>query len=223
LHKWRVSPARAIKIQKELAERIVKKGKLGKIEYIAGMDVSAGRKGKPATAAIVLLEYPSLKKVAVVIERGRLELSYVPGLLSFREAPLLIGAAAKLAVEPDLIMVDGQGIAHPRRMGLASHIGLLLEKPTIGCAKSLLCGSYQQPGVEPGSYSEIIDSGETIGAVLRTRENVKPVFVSTGHMIGLEEAISLTLKTCRGFRLPEPVRLAHIEAGQSVGYKDTRE
>jgi len=223
MHKWQVSPAQAIEIQKIMAERIKKKGVPGKVEYIAGMDISVGRDRELATAAIVVLKYPELEKVEVVIEQGKLTMPYIPGLLSFREAPLLIRAARKLSVEPDLIMVDGQGIAHPRRIGLASHIGLLVGKPTIGCAKTLLCGDYEQPGGEPGSYNNIIDSGEVIGAVLRTKEKVKPVFISTGHMIGLEEAISWTLNTCRGYRLPEPVRLAHIEAGQSAKIRLAKE
>lgn len=221
LHQWQVSPAQAKEIQKDLAGRIIKKGLIEKVEYIAGMDISVGRDRQQATAAIVVLKYPELEKVAISIERGDLSLPYIPGLLSFREAPLLLEAALKLSIEPDLIMVDGQGIAHPRRIGLASHIGLLVDRPTIGCAKTLLCGNYHQPGGEPGSYSKIIDSGEVIGAALRTRERVKPVFVSIGHMIGLSEAVEWTLNTCRGYRLPEPVRLAHIEAGaisKKAGY-----
>jgi deoxyribonuclease V len=214
LHSWDVSPSEAIELQKKLAKRVKKKCAIKKVEYIAGMDIATGRNRQQATAAVVVLKYPEMGKMAVAVERGDLTLPYIPGLLSFREAPLLMKVAEKLVIKPDLIMVDGQGIAHPRRIGLASHIGLLLEIPTIGCAKSLLCGKYEQPDDEPGSYSDIVDSGEVIGVALRTRKKVKPVFVSIGNMIGLEEAVSWTLNTCRGYRLPEPVRLAHIEAGE---------
>ncbi len=217
LNSWQVSPAEAIEIQKDLVKRIQKKGIIKKVKYIAGMDISIGRSGERATAAIVILKYPELEKVALAIEQGELTFPYIPGLLSFREAPLLIKAAEKLSIEPDLIMVDGQGIAHPRRMGLASHIGMIFGRPTIGCAKTLLCGDYEQPGSEPGNYNEIVDSDEVIGVALRTKQNVKPVFVSIGHMIELEEAIKWTMNTCRGYRLPEPVRLAHIEAGKGYG------
>ena len=146
------------------------------------------------------------------VVKESLDFPYVPGLLSFREAPLTLAACEKLTLTPDLILVDGQGIAHPRRLGLACHLGLFLNMPTIGCAKSRLCGSHEMPGVEAGSYAEVIDKGEVIGAALRTRSGVKPVYVSIGHKIDLPAAIHWVLECCRGYRLPEPTRLAHLAA-----------
>jgi deoxyribonuclease V len=140
----------------------------------------------------------------------------VPGLLSFREAPLILAAFEKLTATPDLVFVDGQGIAHPRRIGLASHLGLCLGLPTIGCAKSRLCGEHETPGFAAGSYAELRDNGEVIGAAVRTRAGVKPVYVSIGHMIDLPSAIRRVLDCCRGYRLPEPTRLAHMAAGGNL-------
>jgi len=168
------------------------------------------------TAAVVVLRYPELRVVGIKSVAGPLGFPYIPGLLSFREAPLILAACEELKLVPDLIIVDGQGIAHPRRMGLASHLGLFLNIPTIGCAKSLLCGGHEVPAEEPGSYAEIIDGGEIIGAALRTKLGVKPVYVSIGHRLNLESAIHWVLKCCRGYRLPEPTRLAHLAAGGNL-------
>jgi len=167
-------------------------------------------------AAVVVLSYPELELVEVATAEGGLEFPYVPGLLSFREIPLLAEALHKVENAPDLVLVDGQGVAHPRRMGLASHLGLLLDLPTIGCAKSRLCGEYEQPDVGKGSASEVRDGGEAIGLALRTREGCKPVFVSTGHLVGLKEAAGWVLDCCRGYRLPQPLRLAHLAAGGNL-------
>lgn len=177
------------------------------------MDIAVGQAAGLATGAIVVLSFPELRVVATAVAQGRLDFPYIPGLLSFRESPLTIAAWEKLSFTPDLILVDGQGVAHPRRFGLASHLGLLWDKPTIGCAKSLLCGRHKVPGAEAGSYAEVIDGGETIGAALRTRRGAKPVYVSIGHKVDLATAISWVLKCCRGYRLPEPTRLAHLAAG----------
>jgi len=165
-----------------------------------------------ATGAVVILNYPELRLVETKIVNGRLDFPYVPGLLSFRESPLVLAACEKLMVIPDLILVDGQGVAHPRRMGLASHLGLFLNTPTIGCAKSRLCGEDKVPGAEPGSHAELVDRGEIIGAALRTKLGVKPVYVSIGHKVDLPTAIHWVLECCRGYRLPEPARLAHLAA-----------
>jgi len=140
----------------------------------------------------------------------------VPGLLSFREAPLVIAACEELEHDPDLIMVDGQGIAHPRRFGIASHLGLLWGKPTIGCAKSRLCGQHKSPPPEAGSYAELLDNGEVIGAVLRTKLGAQPLYISIGHKVDLKAAILWVLKCCRGQRLPEPTRLAHLAASDRL-------
>ena len=184
--------------------------------FIAGVDISTGRGEGMATGAVVILEYPKLNVVEIKIVRGKLDFPYIPGLLSFRESPLTLAACQKLTITPDLIFVDGQGIAHPRRLGLASHLGLFLNTPTIGCAKSLLCGNHEIPGTEPGCYTEIVDRGEVIGAALRTKLRVKPVYVSIGHKVDLQATIYWVTKCCHGYRLPEPTRLAHLAAGGNL-------
>lgn len=215
-HDWQVSPADARDIQRRLAGEVSKISEVTTPHFIAGVDISVPRERGIATGAVVVLSYPDLILVETRVVSGQLEFPYVPGLLSFREAPLTLAACGELSVTPDLFLVDGQGIAHPRRMGLASHLGLFLDKPTIGCAKSLLCGSCEIPGEAPGSYTEIVDRGEVIGATLRTKLGVKPVYVSIGHKIDLETAIQWVLNCCRGHRLPEPARLAHLAAGGNL-------
>jgi len=175
---------------------------------------------KTGTAAVVVLSYPDLSLVELSVVTERLEFPYVPGLLSFREAPLLLAACEKLRMNPDIIMVDGQGMAHPRRLGLACHLGLFLNTPTIGCAKSRLCGRCQEPGNAPGDHSELVDREEVIGAVVRTRAGVKPVYVSVGHKIDLADAVNWVFHCCRGYRLPEPTRLAHLAAGGNLKVED---
>lgn len=216
LHSWQVSLAEAKDIQRSLAEKVSRSGEVKSPRFIAGVDISVKREAGQATGAVVILQYPELRVVETEVIGGRLDFPYIPGLLSFREAPLILAACQELTLVPDLILVDGQGIAHPRRMGLASHLGLFLNTPTIGCAKSLLCGRHEVPGEEPGSYAEIMDGGEIIGAALRTRPGVRPVYISIGHKICLESAIYLVLKCCRGYRLPEPARLAHLAAGGNL-------
>ena len=164
----------------------------------------------------MVLNYPELRLVETKVVRGKVDFPYVPGLLSFREAPLTLAACEGLALIPDLVLVDGQGIAHPRRFGFASHLGLFLDTPTIGCAKSRLCGRHEEPAEEPGSYAEVVDGGETIGVALRTKAGSKPLYVSIGHKVDLEAAIYWVLECCRGYRLPEPCRLAHLAAVGSL-------
>jgi len=216
LHSWRVSVTQAWDIQWGLAKQVSRSNEVATLRFIAGVDISGEKAQGMATAAAVVLNYPELSVVETKVTQGKLDFPYVPGLLSFRESPLTLAACQRLTVTPDLIMVDGQGIAHPRRMGLASHLGLFLNTPTIGCAKSLLCGSYEVPGEKSGSYTEIIDGGETIGAALRTKSGTKPIFVSIGHKIDLQSAIRWVLECCRDYRLPEPTRLAHLAAGGSL-------
>ena len=213
LHSWQLSTTQALELQRRLANQVSRDSEVIAPRFIAGVDIAAGRAGEIATGAIVILSYPELRVVETSVAQGRLEFPYIPGLLSFRESPLSIVAGERLSITPDLILVDGQGIAHPRRFGLASHLGLLWDIPTIGCAKSLLCGSNEMPVTEPGSYAKVIDGGETIGVALRTRAGSKPVYVSIGHKVNLETAIYWVLKCCRGYRLPEPTRLAHLAAG----------
>ena len=148
--------------------------------------------------------------------QGEIDFPYVPGLLSFREAPLILKACAQLMHTPDLMIVDGQGIAHPRRLGIAAHLGLFFDIPTIGCAKSRLYGTYQEPADEAGNYEELVDNGEVIGVVLRTKDNTNPVYISIGNKIAIEDAIFWIMRCCRGYRLPEPIRLAHQTAGGNL-------
>ncbi len=215
LHGWQMIPAQAMEIQRKLAAQVSRAGETTP-RFIAGVDISVDREAGTGTGAVVVLRYPELDLVEAKVVSDRLDFPYIPGLLSFREAPLILAACENLSVTPDLIMVDGQGIAHPRRMGLASHLGLFLDTPTIGCAKSRLCGRHEVPGNEPGSYADLIDGDEVIGAALRTRAGVKPVYVSIGHRVSLPAAIHWVLACCRGYRLPEPTRLAHLAAGGNL-------
>jgi len=213
LHDWQVTPTQAILIQQELAGRISRKDELGIVRLVGGVDISVPKSGDVARGAVVILSYPELRLVESQIVEKEIKFPYMPGLLSFREVPIILATCEKLKNTPDLILVDGQGLAHPRRLGLASHLGLLWDKPTIGCAKSRLCGEHEPVGNKPGEFSRITDGGETIGAALRTKMNTKPIYVSIGHRTSLGAAIQWALDCCRGYRLPEPTRLAHLVAG----------
>ena len=217
MHSWQVSTAQALDIQLRLASQVSRTDELTSPRFIAGVDISVDRMRGTATGAVVVLSYPELEIIETQVVEGEVSFPYVPGLLSFRESPLILSACERLNIAPDLILVDGQGIAHPRRLGLASHLGLFLDTPTIGCAKSRLCGRHETPGLEPGSYAELVDRGETIGAALRTKLGTKPVYVSIGHKVSLESALYWVMRCCRGFRLPEPTRLAHLAAGGKLG------
>jgi len=210
LHEWKLTPEEAIALQRELAGRIILEDRLGEVHYVAGVDMAINEENEKAHAAVVLLTYPELEVIERHIYEEPLRMPYVPGLLSFREAPCVLGAFDKLRQRPDLVMVDGQGIAHPRRIGIASHLGLWLELPTIGCAKSILVGRYDKAklGEEAGSYVPLIDKKDVIGAVVRTRTRVNPMFISPGHMISLETSVKYVLACSKGYRLPEPTRLA---------------
>jgi deoxyribonuclease V len=217
LHTWGLSPAEAERLQLELAGLVCRENRLTSPRYIAGADISAPDSRGIAKAAVVVLNYPELDLVEVRLAEGRLNFPYVPGLLSFRESPLVLAAWQDLSISPDLLFVDGQGIAHPRRFGIASHLGLLFDIPTIGCAKSRLCGQHGDVPAESGSYVELLDRGEIVGAAVRTKTNAAPVYVSIGHKVDLNSAIDWTIKCCRNHRLPEPSRIAHLAAsGKSV-------
>lgn len=216
LHDWNVNPAEARAIQSRLAQHVTRQGSVINPFRIAGVDMSSHPTRAVARGAVVVLSYPELAVVEVEVAEGRILFPYVPGLLSFRESPLIVAACEKLVNAPHLIMVDGQGIAHPRRFGLASHLGLLLDLPTVGCAKSVLCGRHEPVGEEKGSHAELVDGGEVIGAVLRTKPGVRPLCVSVGHKIDLASALQWVVECCRGHRLPEPTRLAHLAAGGSL-------
>lgn len=211
-HPWQVPIEQAQAIQRELASQVVRHQTFDELHSVAGVDISFPDK-ETTRAAVVVLSYPALEPLTSSVVEKPTTFPYVPGLLAFREAPAALDAFAKLAVEPDLIIVDGQGYAHPRRMGIACHLGLYLDTPTIGCAKSKLVGQYQMPAEEAGAWSELRDRGEVIGAVVRTRDKVSPVFVSIGHRIDLPTAIQAVLNCVRGYRLPEPTRWAHNVAG----------
>ena len=208
-------------IQRRLAVQISRTSEVNSPRLIAGVDIAIQK--EQGIEAVVVLSYPELKLVETKVVSERLKFPYVPGLLSCRDSPLVLSACEKLTITPDLILVDGQGIAHPRRIGFASHLGLFLDTPTIGCAKSLLCGSHEPSGDEPGNYAEIVDKGEVIGVALRTKVGVNPVYVSIGHRVDLQTAIDWVLKCCRSYRLPEPLRLAHLAAGGSMRQSEARE
>lgn len=211
-HSWGLTPREAIDLQKELAGRIKLENGVKEVSLVAGADVHFPEKGR-TRAAVALLSYPDLALVESRVVEGEVSFPYVPGLLAFREAPILLEAFSGLSKDPDLVLLDGQGLAHPRRMGLACHMGLYLGVPTIGCAKSRLCGEHPEPDIERGSWTELVDNGEVIGSVLRTRDGVKPLYVSPGYLVDFEAARKWTLECCRGYRLPEPTRLAHQIAG----------
>jgi deoxyribonuclease V len=197
------SAAEAIEIQKKLRDQVVRKGSL-RPRIVAGADVSY--KGEVARAVFVVMR--DLELVEQVVVDERIPFPYIPGLLSFREIPPLLSAWKRVRTRPDVIIVDGQGIAHPRRFGIASHLGLVLDVPTIGCAKSRLCGEHEEPPRERGAWTPLLHQGESIGAALRTRDGCNVVYVSTGHRIGLKSAISVVLACAPRYRLPEPQRLA---------------
>ena len=209
-----MSPAEARRLQGELASRVVAGPALdlGGVRRVAGADVSS--QGERAYATVVVLEFPSLSPVEVQGFEAALEFPYVPGLLSFREIPSVAGALEKVETTVDALILDAQGLAHPRRMGLASHLGLFLDVPTVGCAKSLLVGGYEEPGEEKGSATELVHRGEVVGKAVRTRSRVSPVFVSVGNRIGLESAVGLVLACCTRYRLPETTRRAHDAANR---------
>jgi deoxyribonuclease V len=219
LHSWQLSPAQASDLQLRLASQVSRTSEVSAPKFIAGVDISVDREQGVARGAVVVLNYPELRLVETKVVNGKVDFPYIPGFLSFREAPLTLAACEQLDVTPDLVLVDGQGIAHPRRFGLASHLGLFLDTPTIGCAKSRLCGHHQGPGDSPGSYAEVIDRGETIGVALCTKVGSKPLYISIGHKVSLEAAIHWVLECCRGYRLPEPCRLAHLAAGGALEVK----
>lgn len=223
LHRWNVTPAEAMALQRELAPQVVREGDAGEVRLVAAADIAFVERAPAwaagtARAAVVLMSYPELAVVEQHVIEAPVRFPYVPGLLSFREMPALALVFERLSREPDLLLVDGQGIAHPRRFGIASHVGLLAGVPTIGCAKSRLCGEAEEPGPERGSMTELVDDGEVIGLVVRTKARVKPLYVSVGHMIGLREAAEWVLRLAPTHRLTEPVRLAdRLSKGMTVG------
>lgn len=216
---WDVDPKRAIEIQKKLRLKVTIQPFLGELNYIGGCDISLNMFSEDIYAGIIVLKYPELNVVTYSVLQAKTTFPYIPGLLSFREVPALLEVWQKLKIKPNVLMVDGQGIAHPRRIGIASHIGVLLDIPTIGCAKSPLYGNFVEPEKQAGSLSYIYDPRKTgqdkynkeevIGVALRSKERSKPLIISPGHKINLEQSLDITRKSLRGYRLPQPTKLAH--------------
>lgn len=210
-HTWELSPQKAVALQKHLAGEVICESEVDakNVETVAGIDTHYH--DGLATAALVTMSLQDPKTIDYVTTSRRTDFPYIPGLLAFREGPAILDALSKLQILPDVLIFDGQGIAHPRRFGLASHIGLLSGIPSIGCAKTNLSGIYEEPDIQKGSFSYLIDPKDRdsiIGAVLRTRSNVKPLFVSVGHKMNLQDSINIILRCCPRYRLPEPIRQA---------------
>jgi deoxyribonuclease V len=210
LHDWALTPAEAVALQRRLADRMVTDAPLGPCELVAGADVSYNLYSNTLYAGVVVLRTADL---TVVERRGVVAESpfpYMPGLLSFREAPVLVQAFARIESRPGAVMCDGQGLAHPRGLGLACHVGLWLEVPCVGCAKSLLVGRFKDLGEKAGATAPLLHHGSEVGRAVRTKDRVNPVYVSAGHRIDLDSAVRLVLATCAGYRIPEPTRRAHL-------------
>ena len=222
LHDWDLSPKEAIALQKKLASQLVGDSpiELKSINTVAGVDVSV--KGGLTCACVVVLSYPDLELIETVCARQPTSYPYIPGLLTFREGPALESVFRTMQNEPDVFIFDGMGQMHPRRMGIAAHLGLWLGRPTMGCGKRHFIGEYQQPGDKKGSSSTVIYQGQQVGVVLRTRPNVKPIYVSVGHLADIESSVQLVLSCTPKFRLPLPIRLAHRAAsGACASHSDS--
>lgn len=208
MHSWNLSEEEAVQLQQELARQVIAEDGLADIQYVAGVDVAYSKHSDKLIAAVVILDAKSLKVAESVVVEDHVQFPYIPGLFSFRELPPVIQAFQQIKTPPQLIVCDGQGLAHPRRFGLASHLGLLLDMPTIGCGKTRLLGEFEKPGADRGAMSPLIDHGEVIGSVLRTQDGIKPIFVSVGHKISLATACDWILKLAPRYRLPETTRQA---------------
>lgn len=214
LHRWDVTPEKASAIQTTLRDRVVVRGGVPGVRHVAGADVSYDKHSDAIHAAVVVLSYPGLITVETAGASGKARFPYIPGYLSFREIPILLRALRRIRTRPDLLLCDGQGIAHPRGFGLASHLGVILDLPTVGCAKTRLVGEHTPPGLEGGSSTPLMHDGRRIGAVVRTRTGVNPIFVSPGHKIDIRGAVRWSLACCDGLRIPEPTRRAHHEVNR---------
>ncbi len=206
--RWNLTSREAMRLQEQLRERVVLEDRFDRIRLVAGADLAFDPKTDLAFAGVIVYRLPELKEVERRMARRKLRFPYVPGLLSFRETPVLLAAFARLRTEPDLILIDGHGRAHPRLFGIACHVGVLFDKPTIGCAKSLLVGECDAPGARAGATTPLILNGQRVGTVLRSRDKVKPIFVTQGHRVSLESAVDLVRQCLDGFRIPKPTREA---------------
>ncbi len=213
-HNWNLSPREAIALQNELRNRVLVTPPKRPIETIAGADISFNKFSSTIYVAVVVLRLPGLEVIEEATVIGESQFPYVPGLLSFRELPAVLEAWQKLSIEPDCVMFDGQGLAHPRRFGIACHAGLWLNRLTLGCAKSVLVGTFDEPAPERGSWTPMIHKGETVGAALRTKNKTKPIYVSVGSEMDLDSAIELTLRCDGGYHQPEPTRQAHLRVNE---------
>ena len=209
MHAWDVSPKEAVGIQKALQSHVNLTDDFGEIKTVAGVDVGFEKNNSVTIAATAVLNFDTLEVVETAVARHPTTFPYIPGLLSFREIPAVLEAMLKLNEEPDLLLCDGQGIAHPRRFGIAAHLGLLLDLPAIGVAKSRLTGTHDEVPLEKGSFVPLMDRGEQIGVVLRTRTNVKPLYISPGHRVSIDTAHQLVMQCVTKYRLPETTRHAH--------------
>ena len=209
LHEWPDSAEAAIAIQQQIRSQVRIQPLTGPVETIAGCDISFNKFEETVYAGIVVLRLDTLETIAEATAIATTSFPYVPGLLSFREIPALLDAWNNLTVMPDVVVFDGHGIAHPRRLGIAAHAGLWLNRPTLGCGKSVLVGRYEEPALERGAWSPMLHRGDVIGAALRTKNKVNPVYVSPGNLIDLETSVSLMLQCNGGYRIPEPTRRAH--------------
>lgn len=219
LHEWNLTPRDGVALQRQLAQRVERHDRIDPVQHIAGVDIGFEQGGEITRAAVVVLAWPSLELVEQLVHREPTRMPYIPGLLSFRELPAALGAFARLEHDVQLVMADGHGIAHPRRLGVASHLGLWLDVPTLGVAKSRLTGRHDEPGPQRGDWTLLEDprADEVIGAVLRTRPRVKPVFVSPGHRLGLATALDWVIACLGRTKLPEPTRLADRLASRRDG------
>lgn len=208
-HRWDLTPKEAIALQREMRDAVIARDDFGEIKRVAGVDCGFEQNGKITRAAVAVLELPSLNLVEHALARAPTTFPYVPGLLSFREVPAILEALKQLDAQPDLLLVDGQGMAHPRRFGIACHLGVLTGLTAIGVGKTRLMGRYDEPALERAKWTHLTDGAEVIGAVLRTRADTKPVFVSVGHRIGLASAVEWVMRCTTRFRLPETTRQAH--------------
>lgn len=209
MHAWNVTPQEAIDIQRNLRTKIITQDDYSSVKFVAGVDIGFEANNTVTRAAVAVLSYAELQLIDYTVIRRPTTFPYVPGLLSFREVPAALEALEKLRIQPDILLVDGHGIAHPRRIGVASHLGLMTNMPSIGVAKKRLVGTHQEVPNVRGSFVSLFDKGEEIGVVLRSKVNVKPIFISNGHRISLSSAIEIAMHCVTRYRLPETTRWAH--------------
>jgi deoxyribonuclease V len=212
--RWNITPRQAVGLQQAWRVRVETQDRYGPLQYVAGADLAFDPETDMAFAGVIVYRLPELEEVERRMARRKLRFPYVPGLLSFREGPVLLAAFARLRVSPNVILIDGHGVAHPRRFGIACHLGLLLDCPTIGCAKSILVGEAVEPGAQAGSVAPLVDKGETVGMALRTRGQVRPIYVTIGHRVSLGSAVRIVAQCVDGFRIPKPTREADHWVGE---------